>query len=348
MSPIKDDSGSLHTGLEIIPEGVAVSDEVKDKASGYLNVGDGDVLDLSNDFDLLRYARCLLYSEFTTKRTARTSGVLFWLFDEYKEAVSQDERADKTIEALEFVKELTDSGMRDACIFLGYNTANMNMVIIRSTVKQEAINEPDNILRYKHLGNREQSVFAQKIISYRIARKEKHGYTYKGEFLGHSHSGIMSNIFKESNTALLNRLSRDVELHENPNADVRRESVKDTAKDMAKKEVEGANKQVKISSMLLEYYKLTHKDYDGDMSIKALERAIALAKEKAADVDKFSYESLSDKAKEFVDKNMNSSVAEIKRNLKLRKLDEKSFADIEDKDVLIQIGINHIEGVQAT
>jgi len=308
-----------------------LSQNVKDRQFEILNVKDGQTINLADDFNLLIYCRALLFgNEIAISKAKVNATHLFWMHDEISEAEKDVDDADTKINALTFVSEQSELGLRDIAIYLGHDIRKLKPIMISSVVKKEALNNPELIMKYKNLVNKDQMMFVYKLSSYRILHKTKDGYYYKDNYLGASVQAVTIKLADKSNKHLLVRLTNELQAFENPSSDTRTELFEDKVHEEVTKIDNSKNELLEIKDLQFAYYKLTGKDYDGPMELEELRRDVALET----------------KINSFKEKSKDMDIAGLKKSLGMRGVDKSLFENEEDFDKLIKIGINHIRKTQ--
>jgi hypothetical protein len=271
-----DNGGIPVTGLELLPKELvnSLDEDIKVKAKEDIVIRDGQSLDLQKDYDLLVYTRCLIHSTIANHTETVNSQHIFRIHDEEYIADKESKETDALYEALEYLGKQNENAMRDIAIFLGIEITNKKYTVIKNDVRKKAISNPDMVIKYRDIPNRENYLFVKKLVAYKIISNRSDGYFYKERYIANTVDGMSVELYKSENKALLSTLSHHLAAILDPSVKGAQDFFSEADDSKSKKLLQEKEEQMRYKDLLFQYYKLAGKDYDGPENIKDLEFAI--------------------------------------------------------------------------
>ena len=334
MIPVINDyenGGRVITGIEIATqEEVAWLKEsildFTDYAKKTIVIKDGDTLNLQNPHDFFTYLRCMICSEVCNPGKTINVSHLFYMHDEELVADKEYETTSKAFKAMTYISDKTENELRDIAIYLGIDVRNTKSKIWTTAVHKRALEAPEFILKYKDAPNKDNLIFAHKVVQYNLVSKTRDGYFYKGAYLGNSIEGVINELSKEANKHIISKLSHGIAAVENPGSESLNVLIDDKKDEKVTKVIDEKNMVIAIKDLQYDYLKLTGKEYDGPMIVSELQKAVEVET----------------KVKEFKVKASEMEITGLKKSLTMRGVDKDIVAKVETIEDLITLGVEHI------
>lgn len=339
-----DNGGALMTGLELLDKSQfdSLSDEIKSKKNDSISILDGEPLDLTNDYSLFRFCRCLIHDTIARSKEEINSKHLFYIHDEDYIAETDSKKTDLAFEAMEYISDFGDSQYKDLAIYLGINVTKMKPAILKSKVKESCMKNSEEVLKFKNLDNKDNNMVVRKAIVYNIIRRKMRGYYYGDSYLANSIDGVIVELFRTENAPLRSKILKTIAAIENPTDKGAIDDLIDfEQKDRDNTRLAEKDTEKRIIELKYQYLKLTKQEYEGPETIRDLEMALETItlEDNIEDTEEDS-----PAVKDFLSKCKKMDIKGIKTSLRMRKVDSSLFEDIDNKDELIKIGIANLKG----
>jgi hypothetical protein len=277
-----DNGGIIMTGLELLDKAQydSLSEEIKSKKNDSVSILDGEPLDLTNDYNLFRFCRCLIHDTIARSNEEINNKHLFYIHDEDFIAERDSKKTDLAFEAMEFVSDFSESQYKDLAIYLGINVTKLKPNILKSKVKENCMNNPEEILKFKNLDNKDNNMVVRKAIVYNIIRRKMRGYYYGDSYLANSIDGVIVELFRTENAPLRSKILKTIAAIENPtDKDAISDLIEIERKDILDSKLIEKDTEKKIIELKYQYLKLAKEEYNGPETIKDLEMALEIISE---------------------------------------------------------------------
>ena len=293
------------------------------------SIKDGEWLDLSRDEHYVRYLYALITPQIAVNRHVVNETMhLFYLNDPIEESEKEIAKQEESFNAMEVIMGMSEREYMDLALFVGINVRDQSTRIVKAALGKMAVENPEKINMYTKNGAPEKQVFVNKLIIFDILSVRTDGIFFRDQHIAISKEEAIGKIF--SNDPLLQRLKVALDVVENPHTAKAEKERQKYVDDTTKKELEDKEKQIKISDLKLSYYKLTGTDYDGDLTVDALEAVIA------------TISSRKEKVSEFETKFADATIDALKKSATARKIPEEEWLGVTDPEEMKKIIIKHI------
>lgn len=334
MIPVINDyenNGRVITGMEL-----ATKEEVEwmkesiidfnDYVKKTIVIKDGDTLNLQDPTQYFIYLRCLICSEVCNPGKPVNDSHLFYLHDEELVADKEYENTSKAFKAMTYIADKTEAELRDLAIYIGIDVRNTKTKIWTTAVHKKAIDEPELILKFKEAPNKDNLIFAHKVVQYNLVSKNRDGYFYKGAYLGNTIEAVINELSKEANKHIVSKLSHGIKAVEDPGSESLNVLLDNKKDERTTKVIEEKNMVIAVKELQYDYLKLTGKEYDGPMVVSELQKAVEVET----------------KIKDFMTKASEMDEAGLRKSLPMRGVNKELVAKAEKLEDLITLGVEHI------
>jgi len=336
VGTVYDEDTRKHiTGYDLLDDSIkaTVDDEALKSISdeSIIAIRDGYALDLRNDNDFIIYLMCYVSPLIAkSKYEIIPSKHVYYIFDIEEESVIENDKYNTIEEALVYTKDMNDVQIKDLGAYLGLNPQKQSLAVIRANVRRTVLEEPKKILDFKNKPNPEKTLFVSKLILYDILEHLSDGFFYKGTFVALTKAEVETVLFRESNAALLARVTRALEVVENPTSRSGDEYIKSEVDSRVGEEIKKEKEKRQLAEMKLKYIELTGKRYEGDEDITVLNDEIKRIEAVEKEISKF--------VESFKGKDLSS----LKKSAKMRGMDEELIHSIDKEDALMDAIIDFI------
>lgn len=293
------------------------------------SIKDGEWLHLERDEHYVRYLYALITPQIALNRHVVNETMhLFYLNDPIEESEKEISKQNDIFDAMEIVAAMSEKEYMNLALFVGINVRDQSSRIVKASLGKMAIENPDKIILYKKSTSPEKYVFVNKLIIFDVLSVRTDGIFFRDQHIAVSKDDAVAKIF--SNDPLLQRLKVALDVVENPHSKNAEKERKKYVDDTTKKELEDKETQLKISELKLSYYKLTGTDYEGELTVDALEAVIA------------TITSNREKVSEFEAKFADATIDSLKKSATARKIPEEEWLGVTDPEELKKIIIKYI------